>query len=29
MNNKFKRLNIIIQRKINVIFKKNKLSQKY
>ena len=29
MNDKFKRLNVIIQRKANIIFKKNKLSQKY
>ena len=29
MNNKFKHLNVIIQRKANVIFKKKKKIQKY
>ena len=29
MNNKFERLNVIIQRKISVILKKSKLFQKY
>ena len=29
MNNKFERLNVIIQRKISVMLKKSKLFQKY